>query len=274
MFEITPLRYFLSAYETGSISRAAQVNGVSQPSVSAAIQRLERDLGGALFLRSRQGLAVTDLGERLYREAAPSVTHLAGLSARLQPQPRQALRIYCHPDVLLAPFAAPLQAMARRRPDVVPEFCDRADSCDIACTAEACAPRGTVFLPLWQEIYGVALPPGHRLAQRAELDPSDLLQEPRIHRPYCPNADVLHVIEGDRPAPGAAAANDQQVLDLVAAGLGIAFVPLRHAGQHQGVVLRPLSGGPQVQRTVGLAHRKTVIARDVAREIAKVVKEN
>lgn len=276
MLEITPLRYFLSAYETGSISRAAQVNAVSQPSVSAAIQRLERELGGSLFLRSRRGLVTTPLGEQLYREAAPSVTHLADLSTRLRPHPRQRLRIYCHPDVLLSPFSVPLQALVRRRQELLPEFCDQAEVCDIACVAESCAPSGYAFLPLWEEGYGVALPVGHRLAQAGVLRPEDIAAEPRIHRPYCPKADVLHEVEADRGMPpphGAAAVNDQQVLDLVAAGLGIALVPLRHAGCHPGVAVRPLTEVPEVRRTVGLAYRKTVLAREIAAELAAEAKE-
>ncbi|MCG7624561.1 LysR family transcriptional regulator [Epibacterium sp. Ofav1-8] len=276
MFEITPLRYFLSAYETGSISRAAQVNNVSQPSVSAAIQRLERDLGGALFLRSRQGLQVTALGTQLYREAAASVSHLADLPARLRPRVPQAVRIYCHPDMVLAPFAAPLQALTRRRPEVMPEFTDDPGSCDIACIAEPCTPAGYVFLPLWEDSYGVALPVGHRLAQRETVALADLAGAPFIQRPYCPQADMLHLLAEEGLAPGragAAATNDPQLLDLVAAGLGVAFVPLRHGAQHAGVCVRPVRPGPQVRRRAGLAHRRTVAARELAEEIAAPLRE-
>ncbi len=276
MFDMIPLRYFLSAYETGSISLAARANGVSQPSVSAAIQRLERDLEGALFLRSRQGLTATPLGERLYREAAPSVAHLAELPARLRPETRQPIRIHCHPDVLLAPFTAPLQALVRRRPEVLPEFAATPEACDIACVAEACAPAGHSFLPLWEESYCVALARSHPLASAPHLRPEDIQTMPRIHRPYCPTADQLYAYEaasGAPPAPGAAAVNDQQVLDLVAAGLGMAFVPFTVGETHPGVALLPLSGTAEVRRTVGLSHRKTVLAREVAEEIAISFKE-
>ena len=51
MIELNPLRYFISAFETKTFSQAARENGVSQPTVSAAIQRLEDRLGAALFQR-------------------------------------------------------------------------------------------------------------------------------------------------------------------------------------------------------------------------------
>lgn len=276
MLDMIPLRYFLSAYETGSISLAARANGVSQPSVSAAIQRLERDLEGALFLRSRQGLTATALGDRLYREAAPSVAHLTELPARLRPEVRQRVRLHCYPDVLLAPFTAPLQALIRRRPELIPEFAASPETCDLACVAEDCAPAGHVFLPLWEESYCVALARSHPLATATCLQPEDIQSLPRIHRPYCPTADQLYAYEaatGATPAPGAAAVNDQQVLDLVAAGLGLAFVPFTVGETHPGVALVPLSGITEVRRTVGISHRKTVLAREVAEEIAISFKE-
>ena len=83
MIELNALRYFTSAYETGTFSHAARVNGVSQPTVSAAIQRLEDRLGAPLFRRSRAGLAPTPLATALYHDVIDSVSHLATLEARV-----------------------------------------------------------------------------------------------------------------------------------------------------------------------------------------------
>jgi len=59
------LRLFLAVEKTGSLSHAAKLCHVSQPAVTQAIGKLEREAGGALFSRSRQGFFATPRGELL-----------------------------------------------------------------------------------------------------------------------------------------------------------------------------------------------------------------
>ncbi|MFD2403707.1 LysR family transcriptional regulator [Novosphingobium soli] len=58
------LRYFLAVAETGNFSRAAKRVSVTQPTLSAGIAKLERELGARLFDRDRQGVALTPAGSR------------------------------------------------------------------------------------------------------------------------------------------------------------------------------------------------------------------
>jgi LysR family transcriptional regulator, hydrogen peroxide-inducible genes activator len=58
------IRYFLALCDEGSFARAAKRSGVSQPSVSNAIKKLERELGGALFERRRL-ITLTALGNAM-----------------------------------------------------------------------------------------------------------------------------------------------------------------------------------------------------------------
>src|SRR5215470_1291059 len=51
--ELDQIRYFLAIFEEPHFYRAAERCGVAQPSLTRAIQRLERDIGGTLFVRSR-----------------------------------------------------------------------------------------------------------------------------------------------------------------------------------------------------------------------------
>jgi LysR family transcriptional regulator, low CO2-responsive transcriptional regulator len=59
---LTQLRTFLAVAETGSVRSAADRLVVSQPSVSAAVASLERELGVALVARQGRGLRVTPAG--------------------------------------------------------------------------------------------------------------------------------------------------------------------------------------------------------------------
>jgi molybdenum-dependent DNA-binding transcriptional regulator ModE len=60
--ETSQVRYFLTLCEEQSFTRTAKRCGVSQPSVSNAIRRLEEELGGSLFHRTRGGTKLSALG--------------------------------------------------------------------------------------------------------------------------------------------------------------------------------------------------------------------
>ena len=59
------LKYLVTVAECGSISEAAQKLFISQPSLSAAIQNLEKEMGVTAFSRSSKGVVITREGEEL-----------------------------------------------------------------------------------------------------------------------------------------------------------------------------------------------------------------
>ena len=70
------LRYFVAAAETGSVTGGAHQVRVSQPSISAAIARLEADLKVQLFVRHHaKGLSLTLSGDRLLVQARSLLAH-------------------------------------------------------------------------------------------------------------------------------------------------------------------------------------------------------
>ena len=64
------LTYFLQIAELQSISRAASVLHVAQPSLSRQIQLLEHDLGVLLFVRSDKGVTLTEAGHALQERSS------------------------------------------------------------------------------------------------------------------------------------------------------------------------------------------------------------
>lgn len=63
------VRYFVAAAEVGQVSQAANYLHISQSSVTSAIQELERILGVELFVRSPQGVSLTDSGRHFLNHA-------------------------------------------------------------------------------------------------------------------------------------------------------------------------------------------------------------
>lgn len=84
-------RSFIAVAEQGSLSAAARVLGLTQPTVSRHIDLLEQEVGARLFLRSPQGLVPSDLGQQLLPEARAMAASAAALE-RTASAPADATR--------------------------------------------------------------------------------------------------------------------------------------------------------------------------------------
>ncbi|MFV8751493.1 LysR family transcriptional regulator [Nannocystaceae bacterium ST9] len=67
--DVASLRYFRQIARVGSMTAAARDLGLTQPSLSSSMRRLEEDLGATLFLRHRGGVTLTEAGSELLRHA-------------------------------------------------------------------------------------------------------------------------------------------------------------------------------------------------------------
>jgi DNA-binding transcriptional LysR family regulator len=60
---LAQLTAFVEVARTGSVSRAADALFITQPALTARLQRLEEDLGARLFIRTRRGTRLTEAGD-------------------------------------------------------------------------------------------------------------------------------------------------------------------------------------------------------------------
>lgn len=63
----TELMYFLEVANSLNLTRASERLGISQPSLSLAIKRLEQVVGTALFIRQQHGVTLTQAGKQMLR---------------------------------------------------------------------------------------------------------------------------------------------------------------------------------------------------------------
>jgi DNA-binding transcriptional LysR family regulator len=118
---LTQLRFAAAVARAGSFSAAAASCHVSQPSLSAAIAKLEGELGGALFSRSTRHVAVTPLGAALLPLIAgvlDGVEHLGATAAAALDPAKRVLRLGLSPLVCSTMLAETLKSFAHKRPDV------------------------------------------------------------------------------------------------------------------------------------------------------------
>ncbi|MEV0090275.1 LysR family transcriptional regulator [Streptomyces sp. NPDC050738] len=77
--EVRHLRALCAIADTGSLHRAARTLGVSQPSLTTQLRRIENALGGLLFSRTRTGCHPTPLGRSVLTRARPLVAEMRAL---------------------------------------------------------------------------------------------------------------------------------------------------------------------------------------------------
>ncbi|MFE2379707.1 LysR substrate-binding domain-containing protein [Streptomyces sp. NPDC059398] len=77
--EVRHLRALCAIADTGSLHRAARELGMSQPSLTTQLRRIENSLGGQLFSRTRTGCRPTPLGRTVLSRARPLIDEMRSL---------------------------------------------------------------------------------------------------------------------------------------------------------------------------------------------------
>lgn len=115
------LEYFLALADRGSISAAARGLGVSQPTISEALARMEKECGLALVRRGSRGVTLTDAGRDLTGPAAQVLRAYRDLDHALHPLnvvQRGRLTVVCPRTLARDPAATALGAFTTRFPNV------------------------------------------------------------------------------------------------------------------------------------------------------------
>ncbi|MEV2256727.1 LysR family transcriptional regulator [Streptomyces sp. NPDC050147] len=77
--EVRHLRALCAIADTGSLHKAARQLGMSQPSLTTQLRRIEQEIGGQLFARGRTGCRPTPLGRVALSRARPLVSEMRAM---------------------------------------------------------------------------------------------------------------------------------------------------------------------------------------------------
>lgn len=119
------IRELISFYHTArlsSVSQAARLLDLGQPTVTAHLQRLEQDIGAELFDRNKRPIKLTQQGQKLFELARPLVSSVEGGLASLNDQMSGSgqlgsFSIGSYPDLALHYLPPVLQGYRNRYPD-------------------------------------------------------------------------------------------------------------------------------------------------------------
>ncbi|TIC82688.1 LysR family transcriptional regulator [Nocardioides sp. GY 10127] len=119
--DLVSLDLLLSVAELGSVSRAAAAHGLSQPSASTRLARLERQLGVQVLDRTSRGSSLTPAGEAVLAWATAVVNAARELTDGVESLRGHAeARVRVAASLTVAEYLLPgwLLALRRRHPDV------------------------------------------------------------------------------------------------------------------------------------------------------------
>lgn len=94
--------YFVEVANTLNISRAAERLGITQPSLTQALNRLEHEIGVPLLFRSKKGVSLTPAGKRMLFESQTLIMQWGKIREQALASIEQVQGSYkfgCHPSV-------------------------------------------------------------------------------------------------------------------------------------------------------------------------------
>lgn len=264
MTTLLQLNTFITVVDQGGFTAASRRLGLSQPAVSRAIATLEKDLGLPLFVRRRDGLALTEAGSRALTHAREALRHLrlmrtevAGLAGDVT----GTLSLASLPTATATLVAPQLRTFAQRHPAVTIRLLEGSEQEIRDWLDQGAAEAGVVRLPVKgleaallgeQEMVAV-VPADSALAAKQTLRYADLATEPFV-RGTGGCADVFMPIARQAGVEFDLAYDAREVtaaLEIVRAGLGVSILPRPGLPELPGVAVRPLE--PKTVRRLGVA---------------------
>jgi LysR family transcriptional regulator, hydrogen peroxide-inducible genes activator len=284
---IRQLQYIVAVADTLGFHRAAERCGVSQPTLSSQVQKLEDVLGVRLFERDRRRVLVTTAGHPIIAHARTVLVGLEDLlrAARETTEPLAGtLRLGVIPTI--APYLLPwiTPAIAKRWPklrlSLVEQKTDelladlRAGELDAGLLAVVDGMDDLASEVVLEDPFVAALPSAHPLAKKKQVSIAELEREPvlLLEDGHCLREQALAlcrrtvVTETDLRATSLAT-----LVQMVSAGAGVTLLPSvavdveNRRGQ---LAIRPLAGKSH-GRTICLAWRKTTPLSEALRDLAR-----
>lgn len=253
--DLRQLRYFVTIAEAGSFTAAAAQLHVAQQSLSEQMRLIERRLNALLLHRGPRGVRLTPVGEALLPEAravlaaAERAFDVAEQAARgelgvLRIGILSSLANHLLPPLLrrFAERAPALELTAEELPIAQLVTRLRAGTLDAGLSRPPLV-DDLVTEEIMREPVAAVLPTGHRLATAEMLTLADLADEPWVltgratwppwHRKY----DSDFAAAGYQPQVVQRGTSPQNLLALVAAGVGVTRLPLSSRSLRDGGVV-------------------------------------
>jgi len=263
----TQLRIFDALVREGGYTAAAQALGMTQPAISHAISKLERELGLMLLRRGRGGMELTAQGKKILghvREILTQTDCLIQVAVEVAGSERGRLRIGLITSVATRLAPALLAGFRKHHPHVEVVLFEGTDQEVAEWLRSSVVNIGLLALrfpeftshSIKSDRALVALPRNHPLARNKTISIQAMARQPFVmSKAGCePFIQSIYGQEGLIPNVRYEARDISTVLGMVREGLGVSIVPeLALPEKVSGVRLVPLR--PVAKREIVIATR-------------------
>ncbi|QNP62208.1 LysR family transcriptional regulator [Streptomyces genisteinicus] len=263
MLNLERLRTLDALARHGSVSAAAEGLHVTTSAVSQQMAKLEREVGQQLLARNGRGVRLTDAGRLLADHAARILSQVELAQSDIEAQRGRVVgevRLGAFPTAARGLFPGTVAALRAGHPELrvstremEPESGIRAvirGDLDLAVVLDWSnrrlpVPAGLAQAQLLDDVTDVAMPAGHPLAGRDEVDLGEFADDDWVSWPdgeFCHDWLVFTLrSQGVEPRIPHMAGEHHTQLALIAAGLGVCVAPRLGRGPvPEGVVLVPV----------------------------------
>ncbi|MCI5044268.1 MAG: hydrogen peroxide-inducible genes activator [Aquisalinus sp.] len=287
------LRYLLALDEVNHFRRAAEICGISQPSLTTQIQAIEEVLGVHLVERSRSGVSFTPTGREVAvraRRIMDEVQNLVDFTAGAQRGLVGTIRLGS--KATLGPYLLPhvVARLHKEYPDLnlyVRESTPRELEYeltrgihDLILAQLPVTGAELVTERLFREPLYLALAADHPLADHDALDPSDLkgMEVLSLNPQFHLHQQIIDLCKdfGAVPVRDYEGTSLDALRLMVGMGMGAAFLPALYARSeipNRGEVVVKRIKGKVINRSVGLVWRKSAGKAETYRMIAQVIRD-
>lgn len=283
--DIEKLKALKVIVETGSITRAAERLGYSQPGLTGMLNRLEQEIGYPVLRRGSGGVSLTQAGEALMPHVERILRDSRALEQAIadhRPEERRILRIGSYTSISRNWLPQVLKGFGAEFPDV--QLTVKDGSCmdieqwlmegtiDVGLLSN-CFSAPLEFLPLLQDPYYAVLPPEEKPGETFDISAFNgrtfFIPSKGV------DTEVLRILErsGVTPRFSLIATEDSAVIKMVEQGLGCSLLSeliLRGSTDH--VSLVPVD--PPAFREVGAAVRSLKKAGPVLRSFLHYIRRD
>jgi DNA-binding transcriptional LysR family regulator len=273
--ELNQIRYFVVLAKELHFTRASERCNVSQPSLTKAIQKLEDELGGALFVRDRARTQLTELGHAMVpalSRAMHAATEARQQAAAFRRRVSSPLRVGLELSIPAAVLASVLGELQRQCAELELSIC-QADHHTISERMLAGELDAGLLLegdglcerlhrwPLFTEGFVIVCPPDHRLQSAAPVTIESLGQETLLllDNTACPIRRLVDATLARcqvKPRRQILLSSQEQILDMVAASVGVTVT---------GACVPPSGPVSRLPITLGVQQRSLVLATAAGR---------
>ncbi len=273
--QLESLKMFVDVVETGSFSRAAQLNHVTQSAVSQQIRALENRYEQRLLSRSARQVTPTPAGERLFRGCKEILARFAEVEQEIREQATEVsgtCNVSSIYSVGLHELHTIQKELLRTHPKVnVRLNYRRSDqvyddvilgAADIGLVAYPQPRAGVDLVPFREDKLALVLPPSHALAGKGKVSMTAITGLPFIgfdrEAPSRKGIDKLFRDKGLELNPTMEMDNVETIKRAVELGLGVSILPLPTVSQEVagGTLVAKAFTEPGFTRPIGILVRK------------------